>query len=111
MDPGASRQLLEPPQGVAVVGGGVDQDLLGPLEQARVRNRRTGLGKPQDGGQVAEQERREQRGGVLQAGLIGGQRHPVVADADPAGGVGQLALQHHLGVEPVGAVPAQDQRP
>ena len=70
VDPGASRQLLEAPQGVAVVGGGVDQDLLGPIEQARVRDRRTGVGKPQDGGQVAEQERRQERGGVLQARVV-----------------------------------------
>ena len=98
-------------RGGAVAGGGVDQDLLSPVEQVPVRDRRIGLGQPENDGQVAEQQRSEQRRRVLQPGVVGGQDHPVVADAHPARRVGQPALEHQLGIEPIGVVPAQGERP
>ncbi len=111
VDAGTPRQLAEAGKSGAVAGGGVDHDLLSPVEQVPVRDRRIGLGQPENDGQVAEQQRSEQRRRVLQPGVVGGQDHPVVADAHPARRVGQPALEHQFGVEPIGVVPAQGERP
>ena len=111
MDAGAPRKLAEAAKGGAVAGARVHQDLLGPVEQAGVGNRRIGLRQPEHGGQVAEQKGSEQRCRVLQTGVVGGERHPVVTDPHEAGCVGKLVLDCELGVEPVGAVPAQDEGP
>jgi hypothetical protein len=110
VDARAPRQLAQAAKIGTVTGGGVDQDLLGAVEQAAVGDRRIGLGKPKDRGQIAEQQGSQQRGGMLQAGVVGRQRHPVVADAHPAGHLGHLALDHQLRVKAVGPVAAQDER-
>ena len=90
---------------------GVDQEVLRSVQKARVRDRRTRVGKPEHGRKVGEQERRDQRCGVPQAGLVRAQDHLVVADPDPTRAVGKLAVELGLYIEPVGGVAPEDQGP